>query len=49
MRPYLEALTSTLINRSPQAILDEMTALDAESAELLAGIRALPAPDKEQS
>lgn len=49
MRPYLAALTSTLIHRSPQAILDEIAALDAEKAELLTGIRALPAPDKEQS
>jgi hypothetical protein len=49
MRPYLEALASTLIHRSPQAIIDEIAALDAESAELLAGIRALPDPEKEQS
>jgi type I restriction enzyme M protein len=30
-----------VIHRSPQAIMDEIAALDAESAELLANIRAL--------
>ena len=30
-----------VIHRSPQAIMDEITALDAESAEVLAKIRAL--------
>ena len=29
------------IHRSPQAIMDEIAALDAESAEVLANIRAL--------
>jgi len=38
-----------VIHRSPQAIIDEITALDAESVEVLAGIRALLGPDKEQS
>ena len=30
-----------IIHRSPQAIMDEIAALDAESAEVLANIRAL--------
>ena len=30
-----------VVHRSPQAIMDEMAALDAESADVLAGIRAL--------
>ena len=30
-----------IIHRSPQAIMDEIAALDAESAEVLATIRAL--------
>ena len=30
-----------VIHRSPQAIMDEIAALDAESAEVLAKIRAL--------
>jgi type I restriction enzyme M protein len=29
-------------HRSPQAIMDEIAALDAESADVLAKIRALP-------
>ena len=31
----------TVIHRSPQAIMDEIAALDAESAEVLANIRQL--------
>ena len=30
-----------VIHRSPQAIMDEIAALDAESADVLANIRAL--------
>ena len=30
-----------IVHRSPQAIMDEIAALDAESAEVLANIRAL--------
>ncbi|HNA86949.1 MAG TPA: SAM-dependent DNA methyltransferase, partial [Nitrospira sp.] len=38
---------AAVIHRSPQEIMDEIAALDAESAEVLAGIRALLGPDKE--
>jgi len=36
-----EGLHPSFSRRTPQAIMDEIAALDAESAEVLAGIRGL--------